>query len=275
LYNARKICKVDVRMVGNIPKKVFTLDEVKPGEKCVQICLVLKDVPGALAKAARFLADAGVNIKTGSTFFLPEEYPNAGIWSSFVDFSRAEKSPKEVFEELKRLDVVLDARLEEPNPAPFDSIHFPVLHATTRAVILPIGMFWALWDGFERILQPSGLAAVLYNAGKEIGEHAAKRLNEMFRIEGKELIQALAQAGKATGWGITEVNSISMKRHRAKIIVKECFEAAAWRKKPYNVCHWTRGYLAGYMSTVFRKSVEANETKCIARGDSYCEFEIR
>jgi len=61
-----------------------------------------------LAKAARFLADAGVNIKTGSTFFLPEEYPNAGIWSSFVDFSRAEKSPKEVF--------------EEPNPAPFDSM---------------------------------------------------------------------------------------------------------------------------------------------------------
>jgi len=45
LYNARKIRKVDVRMVGNIPKKAFTLDEVKPGEKCVQIRLVLKDAP--------------------------------------------------------------------------------------------------------------------------------------------------------------------------------------------------------------------------------------
>jgi predicted hydrocarbon binding protein/predicted amino acid-binding ACT domain protein len=261
-------------MVGSIPKKVFTLDVVKPGEKCVQICLVLKDFPGAVAKTAKLLADAKINIKTGSTFYLPE-YPNAGIWSSFVDFSKATKSPEEVLEELKKLDVVLDVRLEEPKPAPFESIHFPVLHATTRALILPIGMFWALWDGFERILQPSGLAAVLYNAGKEVGDRAAKRLSEMFNVEGKELVQAFAQAVKATGWGITEVSSIYMKKHSATIIVRECFEAVAWRKKPYNVCHWTRGYLAGYMSTVFGKPVEAFETKCIARGDQYCEFKIQ
>jgi len=262
-------------MIGNIPKKLFTLDEVKPGEKCVQICVVLKDFPGALAKTAGFLADANVNVKTGSTFFLPEEYPNAGIWSSFVDFSKAAKSPEEVLEELKRLDVVLDARLEEPKPTPFESIHFPVLHATTRALVLPIGTFWALWDGFERILRPSGLAAVLYDAGKRVGERAAKRLREMFKVEGKELIQALAQTGKATGWGITEIKSINMKAHTSTIIVKDCFEAAAWRKKPYSVCHWTRGYLAGYMSTVFGKTVEATETKCMAKGDSHCEFEIR
>ena len=81
-------------MVGNIPKKVFTLDEVKPGEKCVQICLVLKDVPGALAKAARFLADAGVNIKTGSTFFLPEEYPNAVYGLPSLTFQEPRKAQK-------------------------------------------------------------------------------------------------------------------------------------------------------------------------------------
>jgi len=261
-------------MMDYIPKKVFTLDEVKPGEECVQICLVLKNVPGALAKAARLLADAGVNVKTGSTFYL-SEYPNAGIWSSFVDFSKATKSPQEVLEELKRLDVVLEARFEEPKPAPFESIHFPILHATTRALILPIGMFWALWDGFERILQDSGLAAVLYNAGKETGKRAAKRLKERFNIDGNELIQAFAQAVRATGWGITEFSRIDMKNHSATIIVKECFEAAAWRKKPYTVCHWTRGYLAGYMSTVFGKPVEAIEAKCMARGDKYCEFKIQ
>jgi predicted hydrocarbon binding protein len=261
-------------MIDNIPKKVFTLDEVKLGEKCVQICLVLKDVPGALAETARLLADAKVNIKTGSTFFLPE-YPNAGIWSSFVDFSKATKSLQEVLEDLKLLNVVLDVRLEEPKPTPFERIHFPVLHATTRAVVLPIGMFWALWNGFERILRPSGLAAVLYDAGKKVGENAAKRLREMFKVQGEELIQALAQAGKATGWGVTEVRRIDMKKPSATIIVKDCFEAVAWRKKPYTVCHWTRGYLAGYMSNVFGNPVEAVETKCMAVGESYCEFKIQ
>jgi predicted hydrocarbon binding protein len=261
-------------MVGSIPKKVFTLDEVEPGEKCFQLCIVLKDVQGALAKAAKLLANAKVNIKTGSTFYLPE-YPNAGIWSSFVDFSKATKSPQEVLEDLKRLNLVVDVRLAEPKPTPFESIHFPVLHATTRAIVVPIGMFWALWDGFERILQSSGLAAVLYNAGKEVGERTAKRLREMFHIEGKELVQASPQAVKATGWGITEVSRIDMKKHSATIIVKDCFEAAAWRQKPYNVCHWTRGYLAGYMSAVFKKRVEAVETKCMAKGDEHCEFKIQ
>jgi hypothetical protein len=93
-------------------------------------------------------------------------------------------------------------------------------------------MFWALWDGFERILQPSGLAAVLYDAGKKVGERAAKRLKEMFKVEGKELIQALAQAGKATGWGITEIKRIDMKRHTATIIAKAALRLPHGEKSP-------------------------------------------
>jgi hypothetical protein len=256
------------------PKKVFSLDEVRPGEKSHQICIVLKDVPGALAKATKVLADANMNIKTGSTFYTAE-YPNAGVWSSFIDISRATKSLNEVEEELWKLDVVLDVKVEEPKPAPFESIHFPILHGTARAMIMPIGMFWALCDGFERILAHSGLAVVIYDAGKNMGAHAAKRLKEMFGLEGKDLILAVAQAGQATGWAVTEIRNIDFNRLSATIIVKDCFEAAAWRKKPYNVCQWTRGYLAGCMSAVFGKPVEAVEVKCMAKGDEHCEFKIQ
>ncbi|MDI6691620.1 MAG: hypothetical protein QME50_07160 [Candidatus Bathyarchaeota archaeon] len=257
-----------------LPKKVFTLDEVRPGEKSHQICIVLKDVPGALAKAAKVLADADVNIKTGSTFYLAE-YPNAGIWSSFIDVSKATKNGKEIEEELRKTGMVLDVFIKEPKPTPFESVHFPTLHGTTRAVVIPIGMFWALWDGFERILQHSGLAAVLYSASKEVGEHVATRLKEMFGIEGKDMVQALAQVVQAFGWGATEVRRIDFKRLSATMMVMDCFEAAAWRKKPYAVCHWTRGYLAGYMSTVFGKPVEAVEVKCMAKGDEHCEFRVK
>ena len=257
-----------------IPKKVYTLDEVRPGEKSHQICVFLKDVPGALTKAAKVLAEANVNIKTGSTFYLAE-YPNVGIWSSFVDVSKATMTVKKVEGELRKTGVVLDVAIKEPKPTPFESLHFPTLHGTTRAIIMPIGMFWALWDGFERILQHSGLAAVLYSAGKEVGEHAATRLKEMFNAEGEDLVQALAQVVQASGWGTTEVRLINFKHPSATILVMDCFEAAAWRKKPYTVCHWTRGYLAGYMSAVFGKSVEAVEIKCMAKGDEHCEFHIR
>jgi len=263
-----------VMKAQTIPKKVYTLDEVKSGERSHQICIFLRDVPGALAKAAKVLADANVNIKTGSTFYLAE-YPNVGIWSCFIDVSKATKDVKKIEGELRKTDVVLDVLFKEPKPTPFESFHFPTLHGTTRAMIMPIGMFWALWDGFERILQHSGLAAVLYSAGKNTGSYVAKRVKEIFSIEGKDLVKALAQFIQSTGWGIIEVNSVDLKHALAAISVKDCFEAAAWRRKPYNVCHWTRGYLAGYMSAVFKKSVEAVEAKCMAKGDERCEFHIR
>ena len=256
-----------------IPKRLYSVDVVKAGEKPHQICLVLKDIPGALAKAAKVLADANINIKTGSTFYV-NEYPNAGVWSSFIDISRATKNLEEVEEELRSLDVVLDVLFKDPKPAPFESIHFPVLHGNTRAVIMPRGMFWALWSAFEKIFAHSGLIMVLYEVGKKIGQHAARRISEMFGLKGKELLEALAQAGQATGWAITEIKEVDFERSSATIIVKDCFEAIAWRKKPYAVCHWTRGYLAGYLSVVFNKPVEATETKCLAKGDEYCEFVI-
>jgi len=257
----------------HIPKRLYSLDFFRHGEWLYQICIVLKDVPGALAKAAKVLADANINIKTSSSFYL-DEYPHAGVWSAFIDVSNADKSLKEVEEELRSLDVVLDVIFKEPKPAPFESIHFPVLHGNTRAVIMPRGMFWALWSTFEKIFTHSGLIVVLYDTGKKMGEHAAKRISEMFGLRGKQLVEALTQAGQATGWAITEIKDIDFKNCSATIIVKDSFEAAAWRKKPYVVCHWTRGYLAGYLSIVFNKQVDAKETRCLAKGDEYCEFII-
>jgi len=47
------------------------------GNGFIKIYIILKDVPGALAKVCRVLADANVNIKTSSSFYM-DEYPEAG-----------------------------------------------------------------------------------------------------------------------------------------------------------------------------------------------------
>jgi len=257
-----------------IPKRVFTLEEAKHGEKLYEVRIILRDVPGALAKAAKVLADANVNIKTGSVFYVTG-HPELGFWASFLDVSKATRSVHELEEELRRLDVVTDVTFEEPKPAPFETLHFPLLHGKTRAVIMPLGTVWALWDGLEKILLPSGLAAVHYDAGKRSGEHTATRLKEMYGLESTDLILALTQALKATGWGIAEARDIDFKELSGTIIIKECFEAVAWRKKSYRVCHWTRGFIAGAASVVFGKSVEAVEVRCLATGDEQCEFKIQ
>jgi len=257
-----------------IPKRVFTLEEVKPGEKIWEVCIILKDTKGALAKVANVLTEANVNIKTSSLFYLPSR-SGIGSWTSFVDVSRATRNVSELERKLRSFGVVEDVRFEEPKPAPFESLHFPLLHGETRAVIIPIGMFWAMWSNFEKILAPSGLAAVLYNAGKRVGEYVATRLSELYNVKGADIALVANQAGKATGWGIIEVSSLNSQNLTGTVVVRDCFEAAAWRKKHEKACNWTRGYIAGVMTKVFGKPVEAVEVECAAAGDEHCQFEIR
>lgn len=250
------------------------MEEVKPGEKLYEVCIILKDVRGAIAKAAKMFADANVNIKTGALFYIPSN-PKLGAWTSFIDISKATLTIQDLEKKLQSLDEVADVRFEEPKPAPYEVIHFPVLHGNSRAIIIGTATFAALWEGFQGILTPSGLEAVLYNVGKKIGTYTATSLKDTYNLENNDLILAIVQAAKALGWGIIKFEDVDFQSFTGTIIMKESFEALARQKKPYKVCHWARGYFAGCMSIVLGKPVEAVEVKCLATGAEYCEFKIR
>jgi len=262
------------KVLSEIPKRTFSLEEAKPDEKLYEVCIILKDVRGAIAKAAKVLADANVNLKTGALFYIPGK-SELGAWTSFIDISKATLSIQDLEKKLQGLDEVADVRFEEPKPAPYEMIHFPVLHGKSRAIIMGTQTFATLWEGFEGILTPSGLEAVLYNVGNKIGTSTATSLKDTYNLEANDLILAIVQAAKALGWGIVEFQDSNFKGLAGTIVVKESFEALARQKKPYRVCHLTRGFFAGCMSAVFGKPVEAVEVKCLATGAKYCEFKVR
>jgi predicted hydrocarbon binding protein/predicted amino acid-binding ACT domain protein len=259
---------------AEIPKRLFSLEEIAPGEKLYEVCVLLKDKPGALAKAAQALADAGVNIKAESSFYVPN-YDGVCFWTAFLDVSKTALNIDTLKANLLELDVIEDARIEEPNPAPFEVIHFPALHANTRAMIMTVGSYWALMSRLEKILTPSGMTALHYDAGKNVGEHMAMQLKEIYHLDVDALIKAFGQAEKAIGWGVVEFQNIDFKRRSGTVVVRDSFEAVAWGKKNYKVCDVTRGVIAGFMSVVFGKSVEVKETKCLANGGEHCEFVIQ
>ncbi|NTW01301.1 MAG: histidine kinase [Oscillochloris sp.] len=41
------------------------------------------------------------------------------------------------------------------------------------------------------------------------------------------------------------------------------------------VCWQIAGYIAGYCSEIFAMDLHCRETKCVAKGDDYCEFDVR
>ena len=76
--------------------------------------------------------------------------------------------------------------------------------------------------------------------------------------------------------GIAEDLSASVNYERAIVKVWNNIECSLGKKKnvkkPFS--HWLRGLLAGFGTRFFGKKVSVIETKCIAKGDPYCEFVI-
>ncbi len=261
-------------MEKSVPKRSFTLVETKPGEKIYEICIALKDVCGAIAIAAKIFSEAKIDIRTSALF--AGEGPNPlGYWTSFIDVSKSTMNIKQLEKNLHKLDVVEDIKIVKPEPLAYDVIHFPIIHGNSVAMIFPVELFGSLFEEIEKILTPSGFAAVFYNAGKKSGAFIAALLSKRYGLKGDTLTLALIQAAKALGWGQVEVFTVNKKRLVGKVKMRSCFEALLKSGRNEKVCHWTRGIVAGFLSEVIGKPVEAVELKCAAAGDEMCEFEIK
>lgn len=257
------------------PKRAFTFVETKPGEDIYEIRVTLKDVPGALARAASLVAEAGINVKTSIVFATPPK-ETQGFWTALIDVSNSKMQIDELKEKLNELDVVLNVDVAKPKPAAYDIMHFPILHGEERAVVMPLSLLGNLFSEIEKILTPSGFAAVFYNAGRRSGQNFAKYYREKYNPKTKEeLVELLFQCTRAIGWGLIETYSLDLDRIRGKIRSVGNIEAATRKNKGTEpMCHWTRGFLAGYLSAAVGREVEVREVKCIGKGDEFCEFEI-
>jgi predicted hydrocarbon binding protein len=246
---------------------------MKPNDEMYEICITLKDIHGAVSETARVLSDAHVNLRT-SILFDAVERKDVGYWTSFIDLSKAAMNIKEIEEKLRKLDVVQDVEIVKPQPLPYDVIHFPVMHGESVATIMPVELFGSLFDEIEKILTSSGFTAVFYNAGKKTGAFITRLTAQRYELKDESLIPAISQATKAIGWGQIEDLNINEKGI-GKVKVRMCFEAVIRGFRKEKVCHWTRGFLAGFLGAVKGKSLEAVELKCIANGDDICEFEVK
>lgn len=261
-------------MENLIPKMVFTFIETKPEEETYEVCISLKNVCSAVATTTKILSDGNVDIRT-STLFNAPGLTEIGYWTSFIDMSKATKSVQEIKDALSKLEVVKEIRVVKPQPMAYDVIHFPILHGESPAMIMPIELFGSLFEEVGKILQPSGFAAVFYNAGKKSGTFIANLLTEKYALKNRQLILALVQSTRAIGWGQMDEVKVDLNRLYCKIRVRRCFEAVLKRNGKERGCYWTRGFLAGFLSQAIGKPMEAIELKCATGEDEFCDFEIK
>ncbi len=196
---------------------------------------------------------------------------------AFLDFSNSQVSPEELLERVKKQEAVLSVELIRPKKKGFisDTYFFPLVIANERVVVFRKSVYEALLNGIRKQFGTAG-EAMLYYAGFNIGQQV---YDEYVQIARSEEVEDLAEVSKAInmtlGWGVADIVKVDKEMQVAIVRMYENFECELGRSsgKPYS--HFYRGAIAGFFTKFFRKEAEVQETKCIAKGDPYCEFHIK
>jgi len=137
--------------------------------------------------------------------------------------------------------------------------------------------FLLRFESFNRIKRGieetfAGSAPVIISAamGKPCGQHECRKI--MRNAESKDAaLKQLSELKKKGNWGEISFHEIDYKETSGIIRVEKALETRD-RRSDSPVCHFLKGFLAGFLSHLFEKPVAVKETKCSGKGDEYCEF---
>ena len=130
--------------------------------------------------------------------------------------------------------------------------------------------FSQIEDALELIFSPSAAAVILYMTAIKCGVHTYKKMKKKIQTK-EEALNYLSELKKEENWGRLSFRDISFKNVTGRVIILDSFETIA-RKTTQPSCHFFRGYIAGFLSELFKKTMTVTEEKCAGKGDERCEF---
>lgn len=241
------------------------------GASLVEFTVKLRNSPGVMSKASSLIASLGINILSGFHTALATEVE--GMWSFFAELTD-NVTPEEVVEALKGVDGVVGASfLDAQLPGLIiDRGHFPLYVLDERAMVFRLGMLRTM---FKHLMEIAGVAVgkvLLHQMGLETGEAKARRVQDHFKVEGRDALRIILAEHVAKGWGVPVIVTYDLNRKEAVIKVRELFECAAIAKATEPASEFFKGYLEGVLSVLMKTKLHVRETECIAKLDQHCIF---
>ena len=164
---------------------------------------------------------------------------------------------------------------EQPNSllerATYDSENGEIRIAGTDWILMGGSTFRSLIEGINNTLG-SGAVNILLEAGKCAGKEFAQSLLKEGTLP-EEVPTWLEVFFTQGGWGkITARADFANKT--AIVVIDNCATARQVRSKEAS-CHFIRGYVAGVSEILFKANTECIETRCMSKGNAFCEFRVR
>ena len=134
-------------------------------------------------------------------------------------------------------------------------------------------------SALELIFSPSAASVILFTAAVKCGAQSYNRMKKKFGTK-EEALRRLSELKRKENWGKLTFRDIDFVNGSGKVIVADAFETMArkteeGRETSQPCCNFLRGFLSGFLSELFEKSITITEEKCAGKGDEYCEFVFR
>jgi len=229
--------------------------------------------PGQLKRALEVFERHNVNVLSIFSSFDPD-----GVRCSvfaFVDLTGSDAGTEDIKGELERVtDGEVRVKMPPVRGFMMEELGFPLyVLPGVRAIILHASGLQEMIMSFHEKLGDTAsvfLFHLAFSGGKYMAEYLSQMLAEVKNEH--ELLVEVLKIFQASGWARVEL--VEYDPLAAKIVVRMCdsVECSAFRGSGKPMSQLVRGYMSGLLTGLIGKEIRLVETKCIAKGDLYCEF---
>jgi predicted hydrocarbon binding protein len=245
-------------------------------QKIYGIILKTKIEKGVFRKIAELAEKLGVIVRY-IQISMTKTHESTVTAIAFFDFSNSKTSIEKALELVKNQKFIKNAKIIEPTKTGIisDNYFFPLIVGNERVLIFRKSVYEALFNGIRRKFGSAG-EAMLYYQGFTVGFEIYDEYAKMAKSENlKDLIEVAKAVNMTLGWGIVGKIKIDSEKGIGQVRIHQSFECELSEKNGKSYSQFYRGAIAGLFTRFFRKDVKVQETKCIAKGDPYCEFTIK
>jgi len=144
-------------------------------------------------------------------------------------------------------------------------------------ILLNLKIYRAWHEALTKVFK-TGASTILFEMGRELGVIVIKGMQQKTKNPIK-LASLGLKHGSLLGWGKFHVTTTQLLKVAAlgalKVKVYDCFIAKAVGYNGQASCHLMRGFFLGALQTLAGGTYGCEETKCLSKGDPYCEFLLR
>jgi len=144
----------------------------------------------------------------------------------------------------------------------------------TDWILFRVESLQAMIEEVNKVLGTGG-SLVWYTAGKGAGRSMAKVFQRHLK-EGENIevfFNKISNYYARWGWG--RIENVLLREKTGELIIRihdNAFTRGQHSQTPS--CYFVKGYLEGLVEKLTGKHVTSEETKCMAKGDAYCEFQV-